>query len=267
MEFGPRPSEMLEAFLSPGSVSCTSEHPGTSHTACDILQGFRTIAGLISHFNESVHELSTEAVLAAPEPHFVKDKPPATTLSPACANQPAVQQAFDSLGFFTSMQALWQPAALVRLDSGEHTATVVSWFVDHVRQPMAFASRRVRPPGDPTQWLPRLRQTWRDMTLPLHDLHFYIVQPQPPQLEAQYCRTCHSDTATPPGFRSALVTALDSDQDRAVPYRHAAMVPGQATLSTLIGLAYLDVECSMLQNACTAWVGERELSPDHPLQV
>ena len=64
------------------------------------------------------------------------------------------------------------------------------------------------------------------------------------------------------GFKSALLSVFDSAFVGQQVTRSASMVPTILRYSTLIGLAYRDIDCQDRTNTCDAWVGDAALPPD-----
>jgi hypothetical protein len=87
-----------------------------------------------------------------------------------------------ALAFFTALQALWQPLALLQPPALPALVPVVTWYVDHIRFPQCFQPRLVLLNHDPTDWIQRIRSVWIDVVMPQHVMHVHLVQPAPPDM-------------------------------------------------------------------------------------
>lgn len=121
--------------------------------------------------------------------------------------------------------------------------------------------------GDPLEWVRQMRRLWFDVILPEEPLHFHIVQPRPPNAEPDVA--AHIILVQQPvvGFRSVLLSIFDSAFLGDQIDRFATMAPTPLAFSTLVGLAYRDVDCQDPANRCDAWVGREELQPTEARHV
>jgi len=172
-----------------------------------------------------------------------------------------------ALAFFTALQALWQPLALLQPPALPALVPVVTWYVDHIRFPQCFQPRLVLLNHDPTDWIQRIRSVWVDVVMPQHAMHLHLVQPAPPDMPthlAAHLMVVQQPIAT---FRSVLITSFDSDAAQGQSNRHATMAPTPVAFPTVLALAYHDTVCQQPQNECAVWVGNDELSPTEQLPL
>ena len=87
------------------------------------------------------------------------------------------------------------------------------------------------------------------------------MQPRPPNADADVA--AHVILVQQPidGFRSVLVSVFDSAFLGAQIDRFASIAPTPLAFSTLVGLAYRDIDCLDPVNTCDAWIGREELHP------
>eukprot|EP00435_Cladocopium_sp_Y103_P046244 s495_g13.t1 len=177
------------------------------------------------------------------------------------AHEVAAQQIFvDELQAFCTPLSKLGPAVRAA------TAPVITWFVDHVRFPQCFAARLVQLYDNPQEWTELIKRAWHDAILPQHEVHFHLVTPAPEQMEVYAAAHVLVVQQPVPGFRTVLVTTFDS----AIPgtnRRHASMCPQEMTRFFLLGLAFLDQECTHPHNTCSAWVGAHEIEQDEVIGV
>lgn len=121
-------------------------------------------------------------------------------------SQTPVTSPWDSLPFHGYLQALWQPLSLLSPDRVSPTVGIITWYLDHIRYPQCFDAREARLSGDPAGWLRQMRRLWYDVILPAEPLHFHIVQPRPPNADADIA--AHVILVQQPieGFRSVLMS-------------------------------------------------------------
>ena len=219
---------------------------------------FRTIHAKMRRFHHHLSELARTCMLGPDSTDAQVQVPISLTQNPR--NDPPTN-GWDSLPFHGYMQALWQPLALLSPNPRQTGVRVITWYLDHVRYPQSFEPRHVRLTEDPTQWLRQLRRPWFDVILPHEPLHFHVVQPAPPDMDPDVA--AHILLVQQPlfEFRSSLITLFDSAFIGNHVDRFASMVPMQLTFSTLVGLAYRDIDCQDPTNVCDAWIGNEELPP------
>ena len=172
-----------------------------------------------------------------------------------------------ALAFFTALQALWQPLALLQPPALPALVPVVTWYVDHIRFPQCFQPRLVLLNHDPTDWIQRIRSVWIDVVMPQHVMHVHLVQPAPPDMPphlAAHLIVVQQPIAT---FRSVVFTSFDSDAAQGHSNRHATMAPTPVAFPTVLALAYHDTVCQQPQNECAVWVGNDELGPTEQLPL
>ena len=172
-----------------------------------------------------------------------------------------------ALAFFTALQALWQPLAVLQPPALPALVPVVTWYVDHIRFPQCFRPRLVLLNDDPADWLQRIRSVWIDLVMPQHVMHVHLVQPAPPDMPAHLA--AHLILVQQPidTFRSVIITSFDSDNVQGHVNRHATMAPTPIAFSTVLALAYHDTVCQQPQNECTVWVGNDEPGPTEQLPL
>ena len=175
--------------------------------------------------------------------------------------QTPVTSPWDSLPFHGYLQALWQPLSLLSPDRVSPTVSIITWYLDHVRYPQCFEAREARLSGDTTGWLRQMRRLWFHVIIPIEPLHFHIVQPRPPNADADVAAHVLLVQQPIEGFRSVLVSVFDSAFLGAQIDRFASMAPNPLAFSTLVGLAYRDIDCQDPANTCDAWIGREELHP------
>ena len=176
-------------------------------------------------------------------------------------SQTPVTSPWESLPFHGYLQALWQPLSLLSPDHVSPTVGIITWYLDHIRYPQCFEAREARLSGDPAGWLRQMRRLWFDVIIPTEPLHFHIVQPRPPNADADIA--AHVILVQQPieGFRSVLMSVFDSAFLGAQIDRFATMAPNPIAFSTLVGLAYRNIDCQDPANTCDAWIGREELHP------
>jgi len=172
-----------------------------------------------------------------------------------------------ALAFFTALQALWQPLALLQPPALPALVPVVTWYVDHIRFPQCFQPRLVLLNHDPSDWIQRIRSVWVDVVLPQHVMHVHLVQPAPPDMPSHLA--AHLLVVQQPiaEFRSVIITSFDSDALQGHASRHATMAPTPVAFPTVLALAYHDTVCQQPQNECAVWVGNDELAPTEQLPL
>ena len=104
-------------------------------------------------------------------------------------NSRPAADAWQSLPFFGTMQALWQPLSLLTPPGPHPRAAVTTWFIDRLRYPQSFDPRTAWLSVDPSpgSWLAQMRTVWYDVILPHKSVAFHIVQPPPPA-DGTQCR-------------------------------------------------------------------------------
>lgn len=205
----------------------------------------------------------------APEAQDNTPPPPDAPLSVAVfPNEPNMfLDPADALSFFTHLQALWQPLALLHPPNLPALVPVVTWYIDHIRFPQCFQPRYVLLNADPNDWIQRIRSAWMDLVLPQHVMHVHIVQPavhgMPTHLAA------HLIVVQQPvaDFKSILISTIDSNAPGVPATSHASLAPTPIAYNTVLALAYYDTVCQQPQNECAAWVGHEELTPAFPLPL
>jgi len=172
-----------------------------------------------------------------------------------------------ALAFFTALQALWQPLALLQPPALPALVPVVTWYVDHIRFPQCFQPRLVLLNHDPSDWIQRIRSVWVDVVLPQQVMHVHLVQPAPPDMPSHLA--AHLLVVQQPiaAFRSVIITSFDSDALQGHASRHATMAPTPVAFPTVLALAYHDTVCQQPQNECAVWVGNDELAPTEQLPL
>ena len=186
----------------------------------------------------------------------------------AFPNAPGVYvEPFDALAFFTALQALWQPIALLQPPALPALVPVVTWYLDHVRFPQCFQPRMVLLNDNPEDWVQRIRSAWVDVIMPQHIMHVHLVQPAPPDMPAHIA--AHLIVVQQPleHFRSVLITCLDSEQPNDPVSRHATIAPTPVAFNTVLALAYHEVVCQQQVNECAVWIGDDELLPGGELPL
>ena len=175
-------------------------------------------------------------------------------------NDPATYlDASDALSFFTTLQAYWQPLALLNPPAMPALVPVVTWYLDHIRYPQCFQPRLALLNHNPADWIQRIRSVWTDIVLPDHLMTLYIVQPHPPDMPPHFA--AHILLVQQPigNFRSTLITTIDSAFPLEPPRSHASIAPTPVAFSTVTALAYKENDCQHAFNDCAVWVGEEEL--------
>ena len=173
----------------------------------------------------------------------------------------------DALSFFTHLQALWQPLALLHPPHMPALVPVVTWYIDHIRFPQCFQPRYVLLNADPNDWIQRIRSAWMDLVLPQNIMHIHIVQPA--VLDMPTHLAAHLIIVQQPvaDFKSILISSIDSDMPGVPATSHASLSPTPVAYNTVLALAYYDTVCQQQQNECAAWVGHTELTPEFPLPL
>ena len=141
-----------------------------------------------------------------------------------------------ALAFFTALQALWQPLAILQPPALPALVPVVTWYVDHIRFPQCFQPRLVLLNHDPSDWIQRIRSVWVDVVLPQHVMHVHLVQPAPPDMPphlAAHLVVVQQPIAT---FRSVIITSFDSDAVQGHASRHATMAPTPVAFHHCVGI-------------------------------
>ena len=181
------------------------------------------------------------------------------TIDPSNNNQ--ICDHFAALTFFATLQALWQPIAVRTMSPVHPLVAVQTWYLDHIRYPQNFVARTVLLPANPEEWIQRIRSVWHDVILPSCQVHLVIVQPDPPLLELT--TAAHILVVQQPisGFKATLFTVFDSAMPMQPPERFASIAPSLLPQSTLLALAYRDIQCQQPTIDCSTWVGDEEILP------
>ena len=186
-------------------------------------------------------------------------QPVSVEIDPSNGNQ--ICDHFAALFFFATLQALWQPIALQAMPHTPPLVAIQTWYLDHIRYPQNFVSRTVLLPANPEEWIQRMRSVWHDVILPGCHVHFVIVQPDPPLLELT--TAAHVLIVQQPisGFKATLFTVFDSAMPMQPRTRFASIAPSPLPQSTLLALAYRDIDCQQPTIDCSTWVGDEEILP------
>ena len=177
------------------------------------------------------------------------------------------QDPCDALSFFSALQALWQPLAVLQPPALPALVPVVTWYIDHIRFPQCFQPRLVLLNLNPEDWLQRIRSVWIDLIHPHHLMHLHVVQPAPLGMPAHVAAHILIVQQPVQGFRSVLITCLDSGHPHAPVSQHATMAPSPVAFNTVLALAYHEVICHQYPNECAAWVANQELQPGQDLPL
>ena len=173
----------------------------------------------------------------------------------------------DAISFFSALQAFWQPLAVLQPPALPALVPVVTWYIDHVRFPQCFQPRLVLLNLNPEDWLQRIRSVWIDLIQPQHLMHVHVVQPAPVDMPAHVAAHLLIVQQPVQGFKSVLITCLDSGHPHAPVSQHATLAPSPVAFNTVLALAYHEVICHQYPNECAAWVGNQELQPGQDLPL
>ena len=158
------------------------------------------------------------------------------------------------------LQPLWEHAAHQIAPSNERAATVIVWYVDHVRLPQCFHPRPVLLFQHRQEWEPLIIHAWRDFVRRDIPVHMHVVFPDPEDLDPQVMAHIIVTQQAIPQFKSILISSYDSATPGLVRL-HATMAPDPLPRDTLYALAYLERDCAMTHITCAAWHGDQELHP------
>ena len=145
--------------------------------------------------------------------------------------------------------------------SHRRRAPVITWYLDHVRFPECVAARVVFLYENPQEWTALMARQWRDLILPQAPVFFHVVTPDPDVMEAPFLAHVLVVQQPMEQFVSALITVFDSAMPGHL-RRHATMIPSPLHYDTLLGVAYLDRDCTHHRNICEAWEADRPFAPD-----
>ena len=228
---------------------------------------FQSIRASIRNIQSRIHSAAFACMTTGDENRGSEMAPRAMSVA-VMPNEP---QTFidpcSALAFFTALQALWQPLAILQPPTMPALVPVVTWYNDHIRFPQCFQPRLVLLNHDPNDWVQRIRSVWIDVVSPQHAMHVHLVRPAPPDMPthlAAHIVVVQQPIAT---FRSVLITSFDSDAAQGQSNRHATMAPTPVAFPTVLALAYHDTVCQQPQNESAVWVGNDELSPTEQLPL
>ena len=165
-----------------------------------------------------------------------------------------------------SLQAKWDSYARPLASSQEQAATVVVWFLDHIRFPQCFQSRPVMLFQDSQEWETLLLHAWRDLLLPARLVQIHVVFPDPEDDDPLVLAHIILTQQAIEGFKSILISTYDSSMPGVVRI-HASMAPTLLSRHTLYALTYLERDCPAVQNTCSAWHGNHELTQHEPFPI
>eukprot|EP00435_Cladocopium_sp_Y103_P075451 s29_g58.t1 len=192
----------------------------------------------------------------APPVRCQADQPTEQALGTGSAAPPPTQADL----FRQALLPRWRHLAALRPPQQPRQAPVLSWYIDHVRAPQCLIPRRVWLNEHPAGWQAALARAWLDTLIPSRPIYFYIVTPQPPNMESDIVEHVLVVQQPVQDFRSVLITTFDSSFPMQV-QRQATIAPQHMTQFFLLGLALLDRACAQSNNVCTTWLADIEIGP------
>ena len=221
--------------------------------------GFSSISAFISSLDSTVKQ-ATISHMQEDELDRRDHRPISVTITPPI-RQGTPSSSFEYLTFHTVLQAAWQPLSLLSANTIDPSVPVLTWYLDFVRHPQCFAAREVQLFSDPEEWTHLMRFAWSEIVLYDLPLYFYLVHPDPIEMEVHAAMHVILVQQAIQGFDAILVNVVDSAWPGMPPARHASMAPHMLPFPTLIGIAYRDQDCNSPHNTCTAWRGDQEINP------
>ena len=233
------------------SIDDECQAPAGVDSLALIQLSFRKVHSVIHQLQAVVHAASNAAADAT-YAHIGDDD--TMPLLPRDGRLPAETDAI------SHMRSKWRTFARPIASTHELAATVVVWFLDHIRMPQCYQSRTVMLFEDWNEWEPLLLHAWRDALLPDSAVLVHTAYPDPEDTDTHVLAHVILTQQAIPGFKSILISTYDSAFPGEVRL-HASMAPDPLPRHTLYALAYLDRDCAATQNTCSAWHGMHELPP------
>ena len=123
----------------------------------------------------------------------------------------------------TALIRRFEAEALLEMEEEGPVAYIVTWLVQHVRNPQCTQPRTVRLGANPADWESNIVEAWTDLIDPELDLHLHHVRPRPIQATTQTIlgHVIVEQEATP--TVTVVLTTIHSSTDSVVHLRQTAL--------------------------------------------
>eukprot|EP00435_Cladocopium_sp_Y103_P011399 s3397_g3.t1 len=178
----------------------------------------------------------------------------------------AISQSF--MHFVQDLFPLWAQFAVSDWQEEPASMTIATWFLDHsLRYPICREPRVVTLYSDARAWESRITQAWTDQIAPGEPLGFFLVSPQPPNLEHRIAGHVLVIQRPNEEWASSLVTLQDSTIGNGM-RRLAVTTDVDIRLESLFLLTGSYGQCVMQPDRfrCSAWYHDLQLSFERPLR-